>query len=63
MCAGCHRKGHDKPPVFVEWLKEYLGEDIYYELMREAKTKVDKNIYDGLIERIKEYEHGHDYDS
>ena len=55
LCAGCHRRGHDQPVEFTEWVKEYLGEEVYNELRREAKTKVDKNIYDGLIERIKGY--------
>ena len=56
LCAGCHRWWHDKPVEAVEWVKEYLGEDIYNELRRLAKTGVNKNIYDGLIERIKGYE-------
>ena len=57
LCAGCHRKAHDKPVEFVEWVKEYLGEDIYNELRRIAKTTVNKQVYDGLIERIKGYNH------
>ena len=55
LCSACHRKAHDRPIVFTEWIKEYLGEDIYDELKREATTGVNKQVYDGLIERIKEY--------
>ena len=56
LCSACHRKAHDKPPYFTAWLNEYLGEDVYAELMRMAKTGVNKQIYDGLIDRIKAYE-------
>ena len=38
MCAGCHFKGHNEPIIFVEWLKEYLGEDGYDKLMLEHNT-------------------------
>jgi hypothetical protein len=57
LCHACHRKAHDKPVEFVEWVKSYLGESVYNDLRRLAKTGVNKNIYDGLIERIKLYEH------
>ena len=57
LCAGCHRKAHDKPPEFTAWLQKYLGEDVYEELRRVAKCDVNKSIYFGLIDRIKSYEH------
>lgn len=57
LCAGCHRRWHDKPIEGVEWIKGYLGEDVYDELRVLAKTGINKNVYDGLIERIKEYKH------
>lgn len=57
LCAGCHRKAHDQPVEFTEFVKEYLGEEIYNELRHTAKTKVDKNIYENLVERIKGYQH------
>ena len=58
LCASCHFKWHHSPVEAVEWVKEYLGEEIYNELRRVAKTTVNKQIYDGLIEKIKEYKHG-----
>lgn len=53
LCHACHRKWHDKPVEAVEWVKEYLGEDVYEELRYIAKNKVNKNVYDNLLERIK----------
>ena len=57
LCAACHYKWHDRPVEGVEWVKEYLGEEIYNELRTLAKTGVNKQVYDGLIERIKDYKH------
>lgn len=42
LCAKCHWRWHQKPVEGVEWVKEYLGEDIYNELRRMAKTSVKK---------------------
>lgn len=55
LCASCHRKAHDRPPDFVEWIKKHMGVDAYNTLRTTAKTKVDKTIYNNLIERIKAY--------
>jgi 5-methylcytosine-specific restriction endonuclease McrA len=42
LCASCHFKWHQQPVEAVEWVKEYLGEDVYDELRRVAKTSVKK---------------------
>jgi len=42
LCAGCHRKWHDKPVEAVEWIRSYLGDAVYEELRRIAKTSVEK---------------------
>ena len=57
LCHACHRKWHDKPVEAVEWVKVYLGYDVYNELRYKAKCQVDKFIYDDLIEKIQGYRH------
>lgn len=42
LCARCHRKWHDKPVEAVEWIRSYLGDAVYEELRRIAKTSVEK---------------------
>jgi hypothetical protein len=56
LCSACHRWGHDRPPLFTEWLKEYLGEAIYDELKLTANTKVVKLDYKQIQHDIKTLE-------
>jgi hypothetical protein len=53
LCARCHRKWHDKPVEAVEWIREYLGDVVYEELRRIAKTKVQKQDLEQIINDIK----------
>ena len=54
LCAGCHFKWHQKPIEGVEWIKEYLGEDVYDELRRIAKQSVEKQDFQQIVEDLKE---------
>lgn len=49
LCAGCHRKWHDKPVEAIEWIREYLGNAVYEELRKIAKTKVIKQDLKEII--------------
>ena len=51
LCAGCHRKGHDKPPEFVEFIKDYLGTRKYNALRRKAKTSIKKVNLEEVCEK------------
>ena len=53
LCAKCHFKAHQKPVEYVEWLKEYLGEDVYNELRRLAKTSIKKIDLEQVIKELK----------
>lgn len=53
LCAGCHRKWHDKPVEAVEWIRSYLGDAVYEELRRIAKTSVQKQGLEKIIHDIK----------
>ena len=53
LCAKCHFKAHQKPVEYVEWLKEYLGKDVYEELRREAKTSIKKVDLEVIIKELK----------
>lgn len=57
LCASCHFKWHQQPIEGVEWIKEYLGEDVYDELRRQAKTSVRKIDLEQQVELIKQYKH------
>lgn len=57
LCSAHHRWLHDQPIEGVEWIKNYLGEDIYDELRRKAKTKIVKAtdlFYQETITAIRE---------
>ncbi|MFA7290357.1 MAG: recombination protein NinG [Melioribacteraceae bacterium] len=54
LCSGCHRKAHDYPVLFTEWLKDYLGEEIYEELKREHNRTKKWMDYE-LEELIEKY--------
>jgi hypothetical protein len=54
--AKCHMWAHQNPVEFVEWLREYLGSDVYEELRYTAKTKILKPDYQEIIEQIKNKE-------
>lgn len=57
-CAGCHRKMHDWPGIFMGVVEATIGRDSYDDLCKKAQqiTKMDwdeeylrlKEIYDGL---------------
>lgn len=57
LCASCHMRWHHQPVEGVEWIKEYLGEEVYNELRRTAKTSVWKIDLETQIELIKNYKH------
>jgi len=55
LCSGCHRRAHAQPVEFVEFIKDYLGEDIYEELRYEAKVRIEKatpDFFDTVIKKI-----------
>ena len=54
LCAKCHYRWHERPVEGVEWIKEYLGEEIYNELRREAKTSVKKQDLEQIIKDLEE---------
>ncbi len=54
LCAGCHHRGHDMPTVFTDWVKSYLGETVYQELLAEHNRVKKWNDYE-LQELIKKY--------
>lgn len=59
LCSACHRKWHDQPTEAVEWVKGYLGEEVYNELRRIAKTRVVKSnelFYRDIINKLKKGE-------
>ena len=53
LCSACHRKAHDQPVEFVEWVKNYLGEDIYVELRYQAKVRIQKGTAGFFTDTIK----------
>lgn len=53
LCAGCHRRAHDQPIEFAEFQKELLGEGVYDELRRIAKTSIKKIDLHEKIEELK----------
>jgi len=55
LCAGCHHKGHEKPILLIEWLKDYLGETVY-EKLKEEHNRVKKFKDWDLEVLIKTYE-------
>lgn len=57
LCASCHMRWHQQPVEGVEWIKEYLGEDIYNEVRTKAKTQVKKIFFKDIVEEIKNYKH------
>jgi hypothetical protein len=57
LCASCHFKWHQQPVEAVEWVKGYLGEDVYNELRIVAKTSIKKINLEEKIEEIKKYKH------
>lgn len=38
LCAGCHRKGHDRPLEFAELVRQVKGQEAYDELIYKAKN-------------------------
>lgn len=56
LCSACHRKAHDRPTFFTDWLREYLGEDIYDELKFTAKNCIKKLDYNEIASQIKNSE-------
>lgn len=59
LCSGCHRLWHSKPVEAVEWVKSYLGEEVYDKLRFMAKNKVVKSnelFYREIIRKIKAHE-------
>lgn len=53
LCASCHFKWHQQPVEAVEWIKEYLGEDVYNELRIMAKTSVKKVDLQQIVDDLK----------
>jgi len=53
LCAGCHRKAHDNPIEFTEFVKKELGELAYEDLRTIAKTATHKVIVEEVIEELK----------
>ncbi|HEC67028.1 MAG TPA: hypothetical protein ENI23_17260 [bacterium] len=53
LCSACHFKAHERPVEYTEWLKEYLGEAVYEELRRMAKTSIKKVDLEEVIEDLK----------
>lgn len=54
LCASCHFKWHQKPVEAVEWVKKHLGEDVYDELRRIAKTDTTKVILEDVVAELKD---------
>lgn len=59
LCSADHRWAHNEPVEFVEWIREYLGSDVYDELRRIAKTRIVKSndaYYQDIIAKLKKNE-------
>lgn len=55
LCARCHRKAHDMPTVFTDWVKDHLGESVYDELLMEH-NRTKKWLDYKIEEMIEKYE-------
>jgi len=51
LCASCHRKFHDNPIMFTEWVKSYLGSE-RYDLLKEAHNQIVKYTIDDLLTKL-----------
>ena len=52
LCPNCHINfAHQKPILFAEWVKEYLGDK--YELLKEAHREIVKYTIDDLQTKLK----------
>jgi hypothetical protein len=56
LCAGCHFRWHKEPVEAVEWVKNYLGVNVYEELRYTAKNRVDKIDLNQIISDLKNRE-------
>lgn len=54
LCAKCHWRWHKEPIEAVEWIREYLGSDVYDELRFKAKNRVDKIDLEQIIKDLQE---------
>jgi hypothetical protein len=52
LCAGCHLWSHANPILFVEFVYELLGEDMY-SLLKEARNQITKYTLDDLQIKLK----------
>lgn len=52
LCAGCHRKAHDRPTEFTEFVKDRLGE-LEYSRIQLQSYKIAKYInYEDILKQL-----------
>lgn len=56
LCAKCHFRWHKEPIEAVEWVREYLGSDVYDELRFKAKSRVEKIDLEKICYELKNRE-------
>lgn len=49
--ARCHRKAHDNPLLFADFVFNLIGKEAYYKLLKKSQLKV-KLFYEDILDKL-----------
>lgn len=52
LCVSCHRKGHDRPTEFSEWVFENMGTEKYLNLKKKSLELGKYLVYEDILKEI-----------